>query len=395
MSWKENSPRYLHIELSTHCNAACPLCPRFYEGTNLVRPDLELSQISLNDFKKYFPEVSIQRLYKILYCGTMGDPMMAKDALKIFEYVNKINANCEQVVHSNGGMRDEKFWKKMGILFQRPKMRMVFSIDGLEDTNHIYRRNVKWNKLMTNVQAFINSGGDATWEFLIFKHNEHQVEQARELSINLGFTKFLAKRALGFDNPVKNVIEPRMVFNKNGKLDYKIYPPSNTEFQNAGSTAEFKDNFYELSMNEYNEAKELKFFPKIKNKIDTFSDKQAKELGEYEKELNANEVKCKSHFDHFTEVYINAKGILFPCCFVGTRFDSNVDNFLDHQLKSKIIPRQNELDLNNRSMEEIIASGVLEEIFQDSWKKKTIRKGKMAYCSETCGQNSPLDRLYL
>ena len=395
MNWKTLPPKYLHIELSTFCNAACPLCPRFYEGTDVVRPDLNLTQITIDNFKKYFPETSIQELYKILYCGTMGDPIMAKDCYEIFKHVNTVNANCEQTVHTNGGTRSSEFWKKMGILFQSKKLKMVFSIDGLEDTNHLYRRNVVWNKLMNNVQDFINSGGNATWEFLIFRHNEHQVEEARELSKKLGFKNFLAKRALGFDDPVNGKLIPRMVFNDKGKLQYKILPPAKEEYQNKGDNLVFQDAEYEIDTTDLKEAKKLKYFPKIEIKVEQFNDNQAGELGSYEKDLDKNFIKCKSHYDHFSEVYINAEGILFPCCFVGTRFDSIVDSFLDRQLKNKITPRLNDLDLNVRSLNEIIESGVLEEIFTESWTKENIRHGKMAYCAETCGQNSPLDRLYL
>ena len=35
---------------------------------------------------------------------------------------------------------------------------------------------------MENVNAFISAGGTAYWKFLIFKHNEHQVEEAKKLS---------------------------------------------------------------------------------------------------------------------------------------------------------------------------------------------------------------------
>lgn len=395
MNWKTLPPKYLHIELSTFCNAACPLCPRFYEGTDVVRPDLNLTQITIENFKKYFPETSIQQLYKILYCGTMGDPIMAKDCYEIFKHVNTINANCEQTVHTNGGTRSSEFWKKMGILFQSPKLKLVFSIDGLEDTNHLYRRNVNWTKLMNNVQDFINSGGNATWEFLIFRHNEHQVEQARELSKKLGFKNFLAKRALGFDDPINSRLIPRMVFDKEGKVQYKILPPEQEQFQNKGENFIFQDGQYELDTSDLKEAQVLKFFPKIEKKVEIFKDRQASELGDYEKTLSNNHIKCKSHYDHFSEVYINAEGILFPCCFVGTRFDSIVDSFLDRQLKSKINPRLKDLDLNLHSLDEIVASGVLEEIFTESWTKKSIKHGKLAYCAETCGQNSPLDRLYL
>ena len=56
---------------------------------------------------------------------------------------------------------------------------MLFSTDGLEDTNEIYRKKVKWDKLMENVEAYIGAGGMATWKWLTFKHNEHAAEARR------------------------------------------------------------------------------------------------------------------------------------------------------------------------------------------------------------------------
>ena len=69
-----------------------------------------------------------------------------------------------------------------------------FGIDGLEDTNHLYRVNVKWKKVMENVKAFVENGGNAIWDYIVFRHNEHQVEQAREFSNKIGFKKFLVKK---------------------------------------------------------------------------------------------------------------------------------------------------------------------------------------------------------
>ena len=67
---------------------------------------------------------------------------------------------------------------------------VTFGIDGLADTNEIYRRQVDWKKLMLNVEAFINAGGVADWQFILFEHNIHQLKEAEELSKNMGFNKF-------------------------------------------------------------------------------------------------------------------------------------------------------------------------------------------------------------
>lgn len=55
----------------------------------------------------------------------------------------------------------------------------MFSIDSLKDTNSIYRVDSQWNKLMENASAYLKFGAKARWDFLVFKHNEHQVEQAQ------------------------------------------------------------------------------------------------------------------------------------------------------------------------------------------------------------------------
>jgi hypothetical protein len=65
-----------------------------------------------------------------------------------------------------------------------------FSLDGLEDTNGIYRIGVDYNKVVANMRAFIDGGGRAIWKFVTFKWNEHQVEQAEALSKEYGCYKF-------------------------------------------------------------------------------------------------------------------------------------------------------------------------------------------------------------
>lgn len=395
-SWKQLPPRWLHIELSTFCNAACPICPRFYEGTDVVRPDLSLTQITLEKFKKYFPVDSIKQFTRILYCGTMGDPLMAKDCFKIFEYVHSLNPNCNQIVHTNGGIRNTEFWTNMGKLFNHNGMRVVFSIDGLEDTNHLYRRNVNWGTLMNNVKTFINAGGEATWEFLIFRHNEHQIQIAQDLAYKMKFMDFQPKRAFGFNDPINNKLVPRIVFDKNGIQLYKIFPPTEAQYSITGEIKEFKDRDYNIDVTELNEAKILKYFPRLKKKLDEFNEAtEAANMGNYEEELNNRNVKCKSHLDNYSEIYVNAEGILFPCCYVGTQFDSGIDSFHVRQIKSKINAYKKDLDLNLYDINIIIDSGILEKIFTESWHKESIRHGKMSYCLEMCGNNNDLERLYI
>ena len=400
MNWKTLPLGQLNIELSSHCNAACPLCPRYYNNTRLVQPGLKLKSISLEEFKRYFPEEIIRNLNRITYCGTMGDPIMAKDCYEIFQYVQDLNPLCIQRVHTNGGMRDSLFWDKMGKLFSTSNMELVFSIDGLETTNHIYRRNVDWTKLMQNVVSFLNAGGRAYWEWLIFGHNEGQIEEGSALAKTLGFLDFNPKRAFGFDNASLKSISPIPAYDKQGDLEYKIYPPTQAKYQNANDLSKFKDVDYESrNLTEFNNAKELKFFPKIVNNVLNFKDSDVSDLGEYGTELDKKTISCRSHHIYkdrqWSEIYVNSSGLLLPCCFVGTRYDASINYFLDNQLKAKINVNKDDLDLNIHTIKEILDSGILDKIFTDSWELSSISKGKLSMCSETCGSNNPMDNLYV
>jgi hypothetical protein len=46
---------------------------------------------------------------------------------------------------------------------------------------------------MFNTQAFIDAGGSAHWDMLVYKHNEHQVDACEQLAKEMGFKWFRAK----------------------------------------------------------------------------------------------------------------------------------------------------------------------------------------------------------
>ena len=109
----------LHIELTNACNAACPMCTRFHINSPLIRPDLEIDQITLEKFKKYFPPHIVKKCEVILFCGVHGDPGMAKDLYEICCYIDECSPMTTVRMNTNGGMRKPEFWTKLGELFAR------------------------------------------------------------------------------------------------------------------------------------------------------------------------------------------------------------------------------------------------------------------------------------
>lgn len=188
----KNTPiKVLHIEPTTICNASCPQCAR--EDINLYNPELHRSELSIKQCKELFDHEFISNLDKMFMCGNFGDPAASEDAIEIFKYFKHTNPGITLGMNTNGSIRNTAWWGELAQIFSNPLDYVVFSIDGLNDTNSIYRRNTSWRKIMENAQSYIDAGGSAHWDMLIYEHNQHQVNDCRQLARDMGFSWFRAK----------------------------------------------------------------------------------------------------------------------------------------------------------------------------------------------------------
>jgi MoaA/NifB/PqqE/SkfB family radical SAM enzyme len=213
-----NQIKDVHLEVTTNCQARCPMCPRRING-GVLNPLMTLTEIDLETFKRWFSIEFIQQLNTLFMCGNLGDPIVAKDCLKILQYLKSVNPSIRLSMHTNGSARTEEWWKSVA----ETNTRAVFGIDGLEDTHSLYRIDTDFKKIIQNASSFIQAGGYAEWHMLVFKHNEHQIDDCRMLADSLGFKTFQIKHTTRFTDIKFPVLDDT------GKTIYNLYPSSKTE----------------------------------------------------------------------------------------------------------------------------------------------------------------------
>lgn len=338
-------------------------------------PWLHPKQISIADFKRWFPRDVIEDLSRISFCGTHGDPATTADLLDICSYLLDCNGEICIAMNTNGGIRTKELWQSLGRLFVNTKCFVIFSIDGLEDTNHIYRRNVDWNRLMENVLAYRSTGAVARWDYLIFKHNQHQIDAARDLSHRLGFAEFRPKRALGFE--IDGALYRLPALGNDGQLQYYIDPPDDTSLRNPITSS--GDSFNEYHKN---------FDPK---NIQPYEQEHMVDSPD----LDMAVIDCKSLDQLGAEIYVDCHGMVHPCCWVGSAYNSDFNTADRLQVREAINKQRDMLDLGKSgSIRSITDSGVLDSIFTESWEKPSCREGKMSICAATCPRHgSAFDRI--
>ena len=169
-----------HIEPTSKCTLECPLCDRtwFYE-TFKKRNLHEINVDNIIQFVGVNANVSM--------CGNNGDPIYHSEFLELCQKFK--DNNCSLHIHTNGSAKTKAWWEKLKNILTKDDC-ITFALDGLEDTNHLYRKNAKWDSIMTAVKTLKDKDFKMVWQFIPFKHNQHQIYDASNLSKELGFDEF-------------------------------------------------------------------------------------------------------------------------------------------------------------------------------------------------------------
>ena len=172
----------LDIESINNCNARCPLCLR---GSGMRTNDaLDWTRVVAN-----IPASVWDNLQDINFNGTTGDNIMHPNIADIVAWCSS-HSQAKINIHTNGSLRNTAWWEQFGLQLSNVPHRVVFGLDGLADTHSVYRIGTDFDKIIENAKAFIQSGGHAEWQFIVFEHNAHQIEQAQQLANDIGFSRF-------------------------------------------------------------------------------------------------------------------------------------------------------------------------------------------------------------
>ena len=379
MLYEYNDIKTVHLEVTDRCNASCPMCARNINGgeDNPQLPDVELT---VDDTRVIFSKEFIAQLDRMYMCGNFGDPIVAKDTLEIFQYFRENNSKMTLSLHTNGSAKSEEWWKELAKTLG-PRGYVVFGIDGLEDTNHLYRQNTIFTKIMSNAKAFIDAGGHARWDFIVFAHNEHQVEAAEQLSKDMGFEKFQYKKSARFFSNASGVTkEMHQAANRKG-MTTLLQPPVNPAYRNSAlqelSKIAKSENTTTINFLP-SKATDLLFLGKQK-----FTDDPTKKSA-MEKVWDTAEIHCKVAEEK--SIYVSAEGIVQPCCWTANQMYVWYWRPKSSQIWDLInVVGKDNLNAKLTSLQGIVDGLFFQTLLPESWKKSSCASGKLSVCSKTCG----------
>lgn len=331
----------VHLEITNNCQASCPMCARNVQG-GLDNPLIKLTDWTLDEFKSIMSPALLTQLNGFFFCGNFGDPILNKDLLDMCRYSAEVNPNLHVRIHTNGSAKSTKWWSELAQALP-PNHLVIFALDGLADTHSLYRVGTSYDKIIENASAFIRAGGKAEWCFIKFKHNEHQVDEAKRIAKELKFDRFVVKNSSRF------LLEPKVdVLNKQGEITHIIEPATDTP---------------------------LKFIDK-------------KVINAYKTVVAESVIDCQAL--HQKEIYIDAFRNVFPCCWLASIPYTHIEQNDAYAVRYEMVNQYNDLveSLGNiealnaitHTVEDIVNSHEYQTVWNTYWNEK-----KLITCARMCG----------
>lgn len=175
----------LNLDMTFRCPLQCPLCMRERPGG---REKIKISaDMPIESFKKvceYFNKIHI--------CGQISDSIYHPKFLEMLEvYYNKYNFPL--MISTNGSGKKIDWWKKAYELSNK-NTTWIFGIDGFDqETAEKYRVNIKYQSALDAMLLGASLKKNIVWQFIVFKHNEHQVDQVKDFALQNGISFHLMK----------------------------------------------------------------------------------------------------------------------------------------------------------------------------------------------------------
>jgi MoaA/NifB/PqqE/SkfB family radical SAM enzyme len=199
-------PFMLMVEPTNFCNLKCPLCPS--GNGQMTRPR---GKMDLRDYQRLIDQVGDRLLLLMLW--NQGEPFINPCFTEMVRYARQ--RRIPTLTSTNGHYLRTP--EQARALVASGLDEIIVSLDGVDqETYERYRVGGRIEKVFAGVRLLAQARRDLgrptpliNLQFIVFRHNEAELQEAERLARQLGADKFLVKTAQVYTREEAEVFLPR------------------------------------------------------------------------------------------------------------------------------------------------------------------------------------------
>jgi radical SAM protein with 4Fe4S-binding SPASM domain len=193
MHW--GMPMSLEVEPTTSCNLRCPQCP-----SGLREFSRKTGMLSFSLYKNIIDEVHEELVWLVMYF--QGEPFLNSQFLDFVRYAN--SKNLYTATSSNAHYFNDKIARET---VESGLSRLIVSIDGTTQESYSkYRIGGQIEKVIDGTERLLfwkkklnRQTPHIIWQFIAFKHNEHEIPMIKKMALAIGVDELTIKTAQVYD----------------------------------------------------------------------------------------------------------------------------------------------------------------------------------------------------
>lgn len=385
--------RAIDFELSSICNAGCPVCSRRRYGKFT---EFKQTYWTLEEVKRVLDRELLLEIKHFQICGNFGDGMGNPHIVDICKYIKSVNKNCEVHIATNGGIGTKEDYRELA----KNKINITFGIDGYGDKNELYRINAKWDKVYENLKTYIESIEDSYThsriQFLLWDQTRDQIlpmldlmQELQVKTINLMEPFTQGEFTRGYD--MKGVYTHSLTFNST-KLTKKLHSRIwyLEELNELKKLIKKEDLGAKPIVVEENENVLYPNLPTGKPYVkEEVNIEREQTPGKRQSCFSLNYEDNYNFTEALHSLYITHDGYLMPCCMIPPEFSLKVKHSLGNETpdQKEILNKVLDLGLNNFSLKnktvlEVFESGILDKFVYNNLRSNS----PLAFCQKACSR---------
>jgi MoaA/NifB/PqqE/SkfB family radical SAM enzyme len=184
-------PTFIRVEASSHCQLRCPACPT---TNGEIDQAIGKGFLKADDFRRFLERNPSIRGIEL---SSYGEIFLNPQLVEILRIAHEHNV---ALTAANGVNLNNITDEALEAIVKFRLWAMTCSIDGASaETYRIYRVRGNFDRVIANIskinrwkEKYRSPYPDLRWQFIVFRHNEHELPKAREMAKELGM-KFFAK----------------------------------------------------------------------------------------------------------------------------------------------------------------------------------------------------------